>query len=136
DDPFPDLEGIPELELEGALDPAMVAGSIRHHGALLMRDFAERRAADELRETIDSVIECRAAVDAPALGDWYDPLPDDEGHLGLVRTLMRNTGGLLAVDSPRAFFLTMEIIGRAGLVEAASSILGERPVMSIQKTTL
>ncbi len=52
------------------------------------------------------------------------------------RDWVRRGQGLLAADSPRAFFEFLETIREIGLDRVIAEYFGERPVLSVEKTTL
>jgi hypothetical protein len=137
-DPFPDETGLPEITVD-RLDAATLGGAILNHGALIVRGLATPEQADQLRRAIDHALD---AYDDPAGPDaaagWHDPLDWQLGdeELAYVRVLARNTGGLLAVDSPRTFFQLTELYEQSGVFDVVAGYLGERPLFSIKKTTL
>jgi hypothetical protein len=118
------------------LDLQTLGSGIRHHGALLVRGFTAPSIAVELRDSIDAAIDVqRRGVVKPGV---YDPFPAENGddQLAVGRAMLaRLGGGLLAVDSPSAFFRFMELLDTTGFVSLVESYLGERPVLSADKTT-
>ena len=49
---------------------------------------------------------------------------------------MTETGGLLVADSPKLMFDTLDLFEQAGLRNLLTDYLGERPAVSVQKSTL
>jgi hypothetical protein len=137
-DPFPGVAGLPEITPD-ALDGALLGGAIRHHGAVLVRGLTDADTATALRYGIDRALEGQADPSvADTAAGWYavfDEDPDNQ-DLAVGRAITsRLGGGLLAVDSPRAFFLFAELLADVRFVDAATEYLGERPVLSANKTT-
>lgn len=134
-DRFGAVAGLPEVDLSELDLPALGSG-IRHHGALLVRGFTEASIAGALRDSVDAAIavQRQGTVERGV----YEPFKAEDGgdQLAVGRAMLaRLGGGLLAVDAPRAFFRFMELIDTAGFVSLVENYLGERPVLSADKTT-
>jgi hypothetical protein len=136
DDPFPDVAGLPEITVD-QLDSTTLGGAIQHHGALVVRNFATSRA-DMLRHAIDDAL---AAQDDPEHADpddgWHTLFEGELDQAALVfdRALTMGMGSLLAADSPRALFLFLQLIDDLGFADMVAEYLGERPLLSVNKTT-
>jgi hypothetical protein len=50
--------------------------------------------------------------------------------------MVRDSGGCLAADSPRAMFNLIDITTKSGVGDVIAGYLGERPALSVLKTTL
>jgi hypothetical protein len=136
EDPFPRTDGLPEIARED-LNRDRLGGGILNHGAVLIRRFADTSSASALRDGIDQALAAAAdpARSDPALG-WHDCFESDKSELAVGRALTAGLGGgLLAVDSPRAFFLFAELVSTVGFVDVVADYLGERPLLSADKTT-
>ena len=117
----------------------MLGGAILNHGAVLIRRFATARVAKGLRDAIDAALIAEADPESvQAAEGWYEPFDGGPGDADLAvgRALTsRLGGGLLAVDSPRAFFLFADLIDTTGFTAVVREYLGEQPVLSANKTT-
>jgi hypothetical protein len=136
-DPFPGRTGLPEVTPE-RLDAATLGGSILHHGALVVRGFADPSAARALRDAIDAALAAHDATSDARPDDGYYALETGPGSedLAVARAFTHGLGGgLLAVDAPHAFFLWSELVERRGFTGIVAELLGERPVLSADKTT-
>jgi len=139
-DVFADVEGVPEISAD-RLDPLTLAAGIRHHGALLVRGLLHESHAAQLVAGIDQVLRsCEAwRLDGGQSADaaWYSrlPLPEDcaliEG-----RAFGESIGGVWAADSPRMLYELTEIYEANGVLSTIADYFGERPVMSVGKSTL
>lgn len=137
-DPFPGLTGLPEVMLT-ELDVDVLGGAILHHGAVLVRNFATEPRAAALRDAIDQALAAQADPGSDNASEgWHTVFEADagDGDLAVGRAMtVRLGGGLLAVDSPRAFFLYSELVSDAGFTDLVATYLGEEPVLSANKTT-
>jgi ectoine hydroxylase-related dioxygenase (phytanoyl-CoA dioxygenase family) len=144
DDPFPALSGRPpEIDASG-LTTELLRGSIAHHGCLLVRGLIERRRAEELRATTDRQFDARerhlrgesSETTAPwyvSCASWDAAAPSKAGALRLFNDRI---GAVHVADSPRALFQVVDALESAGVIELVSDYLGERAILSVQKTML
>jgi hypothetical protein len=139
-DPFTDVAGVPEIEAD-QLDPRTLAAGIRHHGAVLVRGLLQPSRALELASGIEQSLQvCEAwyrkggeLPDTP----WYSRLPLAEGcELAVARNWVENAGGVWAADSPRMLYELTELYGASGVLAAIAGYFGERPMLSVGKSTL
>ena len=135
--------GLPEVSI-AELDAATLRAAIVADGSLLVRNALALEHVREVTAMIDRTFEARDAY-GPLAGrskhrsrtSWWDPLPlDAHAAAGLGRTWVRDGGGALLGDSPRAMFEILELYSGLGLHSVASEYLGERPVLSANKCTL
>lgn len=139
-DPFPDLDRktIPEIHVS-KLTEEIMGGAIAHHGSLIVRDFFD---ADQVTRTTESI---NRSVDA-ALGGGPGDSPGDDGYYEPTLGLDAGTGklrdgaiahhGVWLGDSPRAAAQVLDDLDRTGVIEAIAGHFGERPVISLEKSTL
>ena len=139
-DPFAAVAGIPEVPAS-RLDAHSMAAGIQHHGALLVRGLLSPDLATKLAGDVKSVIEACASwheqggvrADSP----WYARLPLREVcQLAQARTGVEGGGGVWLADSPRMLFKLTELFGASGIVDMVSAYFGERPMLSVGKSTL
>lgn len=140
DDPFADVEGVPEIEA-AQLDATTLAAGIRQHGALLVRGLLPEGRASQLADGIEQVLQvCEAwHRDGGELPDtpWYSRLSLAEGcELPVVRNWVEDAGGVWAADSPRMLYELTELYGASGVLAAIAGYFGERPMLSVGKSTL
>jgi hypothetical protein len=120
------------------LTPARLRTDIGRRGCLWVRGLVPTSHVTRLRDAIDRAFEAREALGAgratAATSAWYDPVervPKDGS-----RTWVREGQGLLAADSPRAFFEFVETLRTLGLDRLVAAYLGERPALSVETCVL
>lgn len=146
-DRFDGVEGLPEIAAAELSAPA-IASALQHHGALLVRGLVDEAVAAEMRTLIDRAFDgaaeaARALAEHRALAGldtapWFVPFEPAEGYeFGPIeRAFATHGGGVLAVDAPRALFTLIEAYEAAGVREVFAEYFGERPVISVKKSTL
>lgn len=125
---------LPELA-PSELTPELLRAAILRDGCALVRGLAGRTEAVELAGEIDRAYAARESPAAdPACYEEFQP----DARFGPVmwRPWIREGGGLLAVDSPRACFRMLEVFRDAGVPALVSGYLGEPALLSVHKTTL
>lgn len=136
-DPFPDLVGqIPEVAA-GELTTELLGGAVIHHGALLVRgafgDEQVARLVDAIETTHQNLPEEPDAEPTPSA--WYRPFPTST-HDNVLRRMVARQGGTWLGDSPASTEIVLGELDDAGITSAIAGHLGERPVFSLQKSTL
>jgi hypothetical protein len=120
------------------LTPRTLARGILRHGCLLVRGLVPPARVARLRDAIDRAFDACDATLArratPSTAAWYDPV--ERVPKNASRTWVRAGQGVLAADSPRAFFELMETVRELGLDRLIAGYFGERPALSIEKTVL
>jgi Phytanoyl-CoA dioxygenase (PhyH) len=145
DHPEPDFgrlsEGdpLPELRPED-VTPELIRAGILRDGCLLVRGLVDRDTALHFAGQIDRAFSERdrlIAGERPADGYYEDfhARPPFEVADG-ARLWVQQGGGLLAPDAPLLAYEMFEMFAQAGLPKLVGDYLGERPLVSIQKTTL
>jgi hypothetical protein len=143
-------EGIPEVGRD-AFNVRSLQSAIFNNGSLIVRNLISAAEAQALIADINKAIEnYDAAVRGEPIEDsapWYVPfkssthLPenefsswnaDDRGS----RHWVREGGGILAADSPRAFENLTNLLRRKSVISVIDDYLGERAALSVKKTTL
>ena len=143
--PEPDFERLPAAEVlpeiaPKDLTPELLRAGILRDGCLLVRGLVDREAAKQFADQIDRAFAERERFRAgePSAEGFYEEfraVPPFEIAQG-ARLWVQEGGGLLAPDSPMLTFEMMEMFATAGLPELVGAYLGERPLISLQKTTL
>ena len=116
---------------------------ILRHGCLHVRGLVPEAPVDRLVDGIDRAF---AAFDAHAAGapvgettPWFEPFepgPDYRFKLRVKRQWVRKGGGVWTADSPRVMFDFFDIMENTGLTKVITAYLGERPALSVDKSTL
>lgn len=137
-DPAPGLKGVPEIAGRD-LTPGILAGSIRHHGSLLVRGLVDPSDATALRDDVDrafaGLANFKAGAPVEQTNPWYARVPIS-GPLAYARPFVEDNDGIWTADSPRVFHRLIELFERQGLLGVVAAVLGERPTLSIGKSTL
>jgi hypothetical protein len=143
--PEPDFDRLPAADVLPEIDPQdvtpeLLRAGILRDGCLLVRGLVDRDVASRFGEQIDRAFAERErlrAGEAAAEGFYeeFQAEPPFEIAQG-ARIWVQQGGGLLAPDSPMLTFEMMEMFRTAGLPELVGAYLGERPLVSLQKTTL
>lgn len=131
---------LPEFDA-GELTPELVRAAILRDGFILVRALVERDEALAFGEQIDRAFAEREKVQAgqPAAEGYYEEfLPGTAKYEEAlsVRPWIQEGGGVLAVDSPMLSAEMVELFNKAGLPRLVEGYLGEKPLISLQKTTL
>jgi hypothetical protein len=142
DDRFAGVEGCPTVELAD-LDADTLASAVTNRGCLLVRGLVGDAGTAQMVAAID---EAFRACDAKQFkdvdewpGSWFQPFRPQPGYPQpelFHRAWVRHAGGVLAADSPPAFFTMVELFEAAGLREVITGYLGEQPAMAVDKVTL
>lgn len=138
--PFPAGIGIPEITAD-QLNLDTLASGILHHGAIIVRGLLKHAQADALRQDIDAVLSAQAARAAgkpiTETRPWFAPPPElAEFKLGVGRKFIAETGGIWAMDSPRALFRVLEVYEQLGLKPLLQRYFGAEPCLSVRKWVL
>jgi hypothetical protein len=140
EDSFADVEGVPEIRA-AELNSATLAAGIRKHGALLVRGLLSVQRASRLATGVSQTLHaCEAwhrnggeLPDSP----WYSRLPLAEGcDLLHARSWVEGAGGVWTADSPRMLYELTEFYDTSGVQDAIAGYFGERPLLSVGKSTL
>ncbi len=136
-DPAPGLHGIPQIDA-AQLDVATLGGAIMHHGLLHVRGLLNTDQASVFQDGIDRAFAGRdanrAGADLADLAPWYAHAP--EGPYTPNRHWVEDGGGVWTADSPRVMFDLIEMFEKSGITAMIADFLGERPALSIGKSTL
>jgi hypothetical protein len=127
---------IPEAPAAEVTAP-MLRAAMLETGCLLVRDVLPRDVALGLADAIERAFATRARADAadPDAGYYDEIVPLGAQEIG-NRDWIAAGGGILAADSPRILFAMLDALAKAGLRDVIDEYLGERPLLSANKTTL
>jgi hypothetical protein len=138
---FGERNAIPEISAE-RLNASTLAAGIVHHGALLVRGLmSEERAvqmAHGVRRALDACQAWHKGELQPLDSNWYTRIQlTDDSDLAEARVWVEEGGGgVWAADSPRMLFELTEFFKSCGVTKAIEGYFGERPMLSVGKSTL
>jgi hypothetical protein len=142
EDRFAGVDGCPTVRV-GELDADTLASAVTNHGCLLVRDLVDEAGVAEIVAAIDVAFEACDAKQFKDVDEWpgswfqpFRPLPPYPQPELFHRAWVRHAGGVLAADSPPAFFTMVEQFEAAGLRDVITGYLGEQPAMAVDKVTL
>jgi Phytanoyl-CoA dioxygenase (PhyH) len=143
--PSPDFDNLPQAETlpeftRDELTPELLRAGILRDGCVLVRGLVDRETALRFADQIDRSFVERERLEAgqaPEPG-YYEEFQaqDPYGVADGARIWVKEGGGVLAVDSPMLTAEMIEMFQDAGLPQLVHDYLGERPMISLQKTTL
>ncbi len=136
---LPGGPGLPEFTID-ELTPELLRAAILRDGCALVRGLISREDALLFAGQIDSAFEERerqvgGGSKVEGLYEPFQPQPEHEFEDG-IREWIRQGGGVLAMDSPQLAAGMFDRLDAAGLPALIEGYLGERPLLSVQKTTL
>ena len=138
EDPFPGHIGLPEIDAS-ALTVEVMGGAFQHHGALWVHGLFPPEQVDALRAGIDTALDARDAFRAGTPQEetqpWYRRIPVNP-HVGISRGWVEDGGAVLTADSPRMMYDLLDAFEAYGTIDLVSRYLGERPALSVGKSTL
>jgi hypothetical protein len=139
-DPFPGVQGPPEVGPDD-LSPEVLGGAMVNHGCLLVRGLVREPHLERLVQDIDRTFEASARHQAGAPPEetfpWFTPFKPDPGFsTGFGRQWVLDGGGVWTVDSPPSMFDLLEAFADVHLDDVLTGYLGERPALSVKKSTL
>ncbi|NNE74978.1 MAG: hypothetical protein HKN26_15035 [Acidimicrobiales bacterium] len=111
------------------------------YGAALLPQAIDRATVTTLVEGIDHAFEAfdasRSGNRQPEHQQWFVPFdPPGFDAEAKLRGWNRSGGGIWTTDSPRNHFLLLETLRTAGVVQLITDYFGERPALSVDKSTL
>lgn len=139
-DPFPGADEPPEIG-PADLSSDLLGGAILHHGCLVVRELLPAGTAADLAQAAHHAFEHHdrwaEGDDPPHDADWFTPTQVDPSfRLEMRRKWVRQGGAVWLSDSPRALEMLLGAYADATLMDALTGYLGERPVLSINKSTM
>lgn len=139
-DPFPEAAGrLPEIDRTD-LGEAVLTGAVRHHGALVVRGLFSPDRAERVVGAIDDAHAARRRrVEGGSDADEgsYRPVPaEPRVRNQVLRNVVAEQGGIWLADSPGATATVLDALHEVGAVDVMTAHFGERPLFSLQKSTL
>lgn len=141
-DSFPEKPSIPVIDRARATSDLIRAGvfqrgSIIVRGLLTPSDVA--LLTDGIRHAYDAHDRHMAGEPTSGTAPWFVPfVPQDRPGMNpeIAREWFRRTGAELAADSPRSLYRLIEVLESNGVIDLVAGFLGERPALSVRKTSL
>ncbi len=140
-DQFAHTDGVVDIARVDLTLDTLRAG-VFGQGAIIVRGFFDDDATSALRGAVESAFEARDRIDAGDSSDencsWYDPFEPVTGpEVGAIaRGWIKEGGGVLAADSPRAMAIMFEQYRAAGVFDLVDGYFGGEGALSVLKTTL
>ena len=112
------------------------------HGSIIVRSLLGESDIDLLRAGIQETYKHHdlhtSGSSVEATQPWFVPFVPSENHSTEVidRYWYRAGGAELAADSPRGLFNLIDCFERNGILDVVTRDLGERPALSVRKTSL
>lgn len=136
DDPFPELHGVvPEVEAD-RFDGELMGATIAHHGSLLVRGFFDDEPTERTTRSVLRATDALHGDPGALVEGWYRPSLGLGAGQQALREMVSKSNGVWLADSPPALAQVLDDLAAAGGVAAITEHLGERPVFSLQKSTL
>lgn len=138
---FADDGRVPEIH-RTELDAETLKAGVFGHGAIVVREMF---GPDDVRALREAVRASFRAYDRSDHGrkvgrrdDWLHPheLASTPEQRFDDRRWVRKASGVLAADSPRALARLLGVVESSGIATTLTDFFGERPALSVLKTTL
>ncbi len=113
--------------------------AILKRGCLLVRGLVDPGEAEALRKEVDRAFEARQRVREGQVDDshYYEEfVPEERFELAEHRWMVNGPTSLWLADSPQVTATVLALCERTGFRDLATTYLGERPAISINKSTL
>lgn len=141
DERFDERGRIPEIH-RSSLDVCALKAGVFGHGALVVRELFGPHDVQCLREAVRLSFRAydrsRHGESVGRRNDWLHPhtlASTPEQRLN-DRRWVRKASGVLAADSPRALSRLVRAVNAVGVSNMLFELFGERPALSVLKTTL
>jgi hypothetical protein len=140
--PSPDLpvpaEGVLPAFGPGDLTPELLRAAILRDGCAIVRGMVDRDTAAGLGQELEDLFERRERAGAESGGEdpSYEEFVPDSPYTLVERGWVSGAGGIWLADSPKLMSAVVDLYEQAGLRRLIDGYLGERPTMSVNKSTL
>lgn len=136
-DPFPEVVGRPPEVAASELTGTVLGATVAHHGMVLVRGLFDDRQVEASRRAIDEIQHHRDADGLqPGFRRWFRPWKTGKKLDGVLRQQIWEQGGTWLADSPETTELVLRELRASGALGAMTDHFGERPLFSLQKSTL
>ena len=140
-DLFAESIGIPEVD-STQFNAETLRSGVFKRGSIIVRGLLDQEDVELLHRGIEQTyLHCDLALAGSSIDvtkPWYvpfQPINSDADSL-IPREWYRSGGAQLAADSPRGLFNLLECFEKNGIVDVITDYLGERPALSVRKTSL
>jgi hypothetical protein len=140
-DQFIQATGIPEIT-KSQFNGEVLRDGVFTHGSIIVRDLLDERDVNLLRTGIQETYKHHdlhsSGSSLEETQPWFVPFVPSESQSKEVidRYWYREGGAELAADSPRGLFNLIECFEKYGIIDLVTEYLGERPALSVRKTSL
>lgn len=140
-DRFANFEGIPEVA-RNQFSGDLLRDGVFTHGSIIVRDLLDENDVNLLRSGIQETYKHHdlhsSGASIEETQPWFVPFVPRKSLSQEVidRTWYRSGGAELAADSPRGLFHLIDCLERNGIIDVVAKYLGERPALSVRKTSL
>ena len=138
---FAGIDGIPEVKRD-VLTADLLRGGVFERGSIIVRGLLDAGDVSLIREGIEHTYaghdRARSGASVSETSPWFVPFETStrKSEIELDRDWYRDGGAELAADSPRGMFNLLEVLEANGLIGLVTEYLGERPALSVRKTSL
>lgn len=135
-DPFPGAQGVPGIDAQD-LTAEILGGAIVHHGSLHVRGLIPHAVAETLQRGIDRALaaqQCAMAHEPIVDPGWF--VPYNVPEMVAARHWPHGANAMFTADSPPMLQALIDALGASGVVDRIAEFMGERPALSIAKSTL
>jgi len=138
---FPEINGIPEIK-RSEVSPELLRAGVFDRGSIIIRGVLDADQVALIRDGIERTYanhdRAMAGIPLSETAPWFWPFEPNAKNAGaeLDRNWYRDGGAELAADSPRGLFNLLEVLEANGLIDLVAGYLGERPALSVRKTSL
>ena len=138
---FASVDNIPEISAD-QISSEILRDGVFSRGSIIIRGLLGDDDIQKLRNGIELTYQSHDLSTAGASADqtapWFVPFQptQQDSDPDLNRVWYRAGGAELAADSPRGFFNLLECFERNNIIRLVTEYLGERPALSVRKTSL
>jgi hypothetical protein len=135
--PTVDKGKLPDLR-PNDLTPELLRAAILRDGCAVVRGLVARDRATSLAAKLQEVFERRdrAEPESPGRDLYYEEFVPDPPYALVERGWVQDAGGIWLADSPKLMWEIFELFEHAGLDRVIEGYLGERPAITVNKSTL
>ena len=138
---FASVDNIPEVSVD-QVSADIIRDGVFTRGSIIIRGLLSTDDVQKLRDGIELTYQNHdlslAGASKEQTAPWFvpfQPTPRDADQ-ELNRVWYREGGAELAADSPRGLFNLLECFERNKVIDLVTEYLGERPALSVRKTSL
>jgi hypothetical protein len=119
------------------LDAGAISAGISRYGSVVVREFLGATQVERLQAVLERTFDEADRTDAPD-PEWFRPFPLGAGEYNRAqrRRWDRDAGAVWLGDAPRALHEVLAAYGPVGFPGVLTDYFGERPVFSLEKSTL